>query len=575
MYNDNDYVKGGPTVGYQALYRVWRPQQFSDVIGQKHVTKTMQNALEQEKISHAYLFSGPRGTGKTSVAKILAKAVNCEKSPTREPCNECPSCIGITDGSISDVIEIDAASNNGVDEIRDIRDKVKYAPNSVKYKVYIIDEVHMLSTGAFNALLKTLEEPPKHVIFILATTEPHKIPLTIISRCQRFDFKRIGPEDIVERMQTIIGNTGNACDEQALYIIARAAEGGMRDALSLLDQAISFSTNEKVTVEDALTVTGSVSQIFINDLVHAIHHKDVSKALRLLKDLLSLGKDPIRLIEDLILYFRDMLLYQVSSQLADSFERVVVDDQFKELAEQMHEQSIYQMIDGLNKAQQEMKWTNHPRIQLEVMLVKLCHNKTEITHASQDFEQLNMKISQLESELRLLKTEGVAVKAETHSTPSPSKSVKKKTYKAPVGKINNVLKQATKQDLQVIKNHWSDLLSTLGNQNMKSVSALLSGSEPVAASNTAFVVKFKYDIHCEKVMYSNQYLEKISSVLMQLIGKPLTLEGIPESQWQQVREDFLAMQDFTEADNDEPKEEDPFIAEARKLVGDELLEIKD
>ena len=221
-------------MSYQALYRVWRPQKFIDVVGQEHVTKTLQNALLQEKISHAYLFSGPRGTGKTSAAKILAKAVNCERSPVAEPCNECSACLGITDGSIPDVIEIDAASNNGVEEIRDIRDKVKYAPSSVKYKVYIIDEVHMLSIGAFNALLKTLEEPPKHVIFILATTEPHKIPLTIISRCQRFDFKRITAKAIVNRMKLIVDETGVKYDEEALQVIARAAEGGMRDALSLL-----------------------------------------------------------------------------------------------------------------------------------------------------------------------------------------------------------------------------------------------------------------------------------------------------------------------------------------------------
>ena len=275
-------------MNYQALYRVWRPQQFIDVVGQEHVTKTLQNALLQQKISHAYLFSGPRGTGKTSAAKILAKAVNCERAPISEPCNECDACRGITDGTIPDVIEIDAASNNGVEEIRDIRDKVKFAPSSVPYKVYIIDEVHMLSIGAFNALLKTLEEPPKHVIFILATTEPHKIPLTIISRCQRFDFRRITSQAIVNRMRLIMDESAISCEEKALQMIARAADGGMRDALSLLDQAISYS-NEIVTVEDALTVTGAVSQNFLNTLSRAILDRDTVKGLQSLDELLLAG----------------------------------------------------------------------------------------------------------------------------------------------------------------------------------------------------------------------------------------------------------------------------------------------
>jgi len=561
-------------LAYQALYRVWRPQQFFDVVGQEHVTTTLQNALLQEKISHAYLFSGPRGTGKTSAAKILAKAVNCEKAPISEPCNECPSCRGITDGSIPDVIEIDAASNNGVEEIRDIRDKVKYAPNAVKYKVYIVDEVHMLSIGAFNALLKTLEEPPRHVIFILATTEPHKIPLTIISRTQRFDFKRITAQAIVGRMKWIIEETGLDCDEKALQVIARAAEGGMRDALSLLDQAISFS-QDQVTVEDALTVTGSVSQGFLNRLARAVHEKNAAMGLEALEELLFQGKDPARFIEDFIYFYRDMLLYKAAPNLEESLERVLLDDEFQKLASEVDAREIYEIIDHLNKAQQEMRWTNHPRVFLEVAIVKLCQLEN---HATQNLnaEPLLKRLEQLEERLAQYEQNPpvAAVQNEQGAQKKPQR-VNRKGFQAPAGKINEVLKSATKQDLSEVKSRWGEMRELLVGRQMRSQDALLNDAEPVASSGDALVIKFKYEIHCQMAMENAKFIQTISTVLRDLTGKQLQVLGVPEDQWLNLREKFLSSQQHGEADGNGGSEEDPLISEAKKLFGEEIIQIQD
>ncbi|MFL7939595.1 DNA polymerase III subunit gamma/tau [Priestia megaterium] len=562
-------------MAYQALYRVYRPQSFNDVVGQQHIIKTLQNALVQEKFSHAYLFSGPRGTGKTTAAKILAKAVNCEKAPIAEPCNECATCRGITDGSISDVIEIDAASNNGVDEIRDIRDKVKYAPSAVRYKVYIIDEVHMLSIGAFNALLKTLEEPPAHVIFILATTEPHKIPLTIISRCQRFDFKRISPEDIVYRMKEVLGSEELEVSEDALYEIAKASEGGMRDALSLLDQAISYST-EKVSLEDVLSITGAVSQAFIVKIVQAIFNENIVEALDSVESLIKNGKDPARFVEDLIFYYRDVLLYQASEENAYLLEKAAVNKEFKELSSKMDSAFIYKVIAELNQTQQEMKWSNHPRVLLEVALVKLAQSSTN-QESALPYQDILQKMNQMEAELQQLKEKGIQVDHTAQAAQTEKKQTRqsRSQYKTPVGKVNEVLKNATRQNLETIKRSWAQVLDTLKQQNKASHAALLSNSEPVASSDQSFILKFKYEIHCKMASENNNNVrDNLENILYTLIGSKREMVAIPESEWDKVREEFLQGQQ-SDGSSGQPQEEDPLVAEAKKLFGEDLIEIQE
>ncbi|MGG2017264.1 DNA polymerase III subunit gamma/tau [Bacillus sp. S10(2024)] len=561
-------------MSYQALYRTWRPQKFEDVVGQKHVTKTLQNALLQEKASHAYVFSGPRGTGKTTIAKVFAKAINCEQAPTAEPCNQCPACLGITQGAISDVLEIDAASNNGVDEIRDIRDKVKYAPSEVRYKVYIIDEVHMLSMGAFNALLKTLEEPPQHVIFILATTEPHKIPPTIISRCQRFEFRKISVQDIVERLTTVVNNEGTKVDEEALQIVARAAEGGMRDALSLIDQAISYS-DEVVTVEDVLAVTGSVSQRYLANLVESIYENDVSKALRLVDDIMNQGKDPLRFMEDFIYYYRDMLLYQTSPKLEDMLERVIVDDSFRKLSQEMQPEVIYEIIHTLSKSQQEMKWTNHPRIFLEVVMVQLCQQFAMKANGADRLQVVLQRMQQLEQELEKVKQHGVPVSMqqevrETKATPKPSRSG---SMKIPVGRVHEVLKQATRKELEQLKSAWSELLERLKSYNKVAYAVLLENSEPVAASTTSYVLAFKYEIHCKMASENREATDTVEQILFELFGKNLQMIAIPKSEWGKIREGFLQSEGDSSEEAEKPK--DLLVEEALKIVGEQLIEIKE
>ena len=568
-------------MAYQALYRKWRPQKFEDMVGQTAVTKTLKNAIIHHKTSHAYLFTGPRGTGKTSAAKIFAKAINCLNPQDGEPCNECLLCKGITEGTIGDVIEIDAASNNGVEEIRDIRDKARYAPTQATYKVYIIDEVHMLSTGAFNALLKTLEEPPKNVIFILATTEPHKIPATIISRTQRFDFRRITNDEIIERLRYILEQEEISYEEEALSVIARCANGGMRDALSLLDQVISFS-DDKVSFEQAIQVSGSLTDDLMIEFVRLLTQQQAQAALLQLQDLLLLGKEASRLIEEWLEFSRDLL---VAKQTGDMIGR---SEAFVEFAKEVEEAFLYRFMDALNQTQQEMRFTTKPTISLEVFTIKMAQPVGtvvgQVTPANQEYvSQLEQQLQSLQQQMsQLLQGQGVVAPKKATSIPQAKAS----TYKPNIVEVYKVLDAATRKDLIFIRELWGDLLQMLSTTQR----ALLKASEPVAASPNGFVLKFDYEILCQRAQESVELHEDIARHCQTLAQYPGNFVSVTGEQWVQIRQDYLRdkkekqeAEGVTHAtemeeqptDEEEKNEVEQLVQNTIDLFGEEIVHISE
>ncbi|HIW72377.1 MAG TPA: DNA polymerase III subunit gamma/tau [Candidatus Levilactobacillus faecigallinarum] len=597
-------------MAYQALYRVWRPQRFDDMIGQEVITRTLKNAITTNQISHAYLFAGPRGTGKTSAAKIFAKAINCHHQTDGEPCNECDTCKAITNGTLNDVIEIDAASNNGVEEIRDIRDKVKYAPTVADYKVYIIDEVHMLSQGAFNALLKTLEEPPANVIFILATTEPHKIPATIISRVQRFDFKRIAANDSYQRMVYILKQKDVTFDDQAVKVIAKAAEGGMRDALSILDQALSFGDNE-ITLDNALLVTGSVTHELLATYVQQVLAGDTKAGLATLQQVLEAGKDAERFTEDVISYARDLLLYQQAPQLVEEAEMGSVSADFQALTKQTPAETMYAMINELNAIQQQMRFTTHPDVYLEILTIKLAEigqaggqpaaavgavapaatvagpaDNGQVTALQHQVDQLKTMVEHLEQSGGGQPAQPVKAKPRVANN-QPEKEVN-------LAKIYPVLGSATREKLNQLQEVWPDLLNSL----TVTQRAVMKVSQPVAAAESGVIVAFDYSFLYQRATTDQELTDALENGLDRMIGSALPVVFVPKDQWPVIRKNYLAshqgaihhaapaagdgatgaaatgVPDDGDAPVAETPAENPVVTKAEELFGKAIVDVK-
>lgn len=522
-------------MAYLALYRKYRPTKFSDVVGQDKVIKVIANAICHEKISHAYLFSGPRGTGKTTTAKIIAKMVNCENLVDGMPCEKCSSCLNILNSS--DIVEIDAASNNGVDEIREIRDKVNLVPTNCKYKVYIIDEVHMLTTQAFNALLKTLEEPPSHVLFILATTEFHKIPLTVASRCQKFQFTKIDDEFIVKRLKTISISEKIDIEEDALYEIARLADGGLRDAINLLDQISSYK-NELISLEDVYKVNGSVSYSDLYNLLCFVANGNNKDIIEFVEDIDKNGKNINKFIEEIIIFLKDVLIYKNSNTLTKIDNK---NDKLVEISKILNDVTIFRYINEFNDLLNRLKTSSYPSILLIVSLLNMSisnnvHNECLIDTNELIDDKNNDIINTVDTKDKNKEREKNIDDSEVINERDDKENIDVDSIDVDI-RVNNALATADKNIKLDLISKWDKLSNYLLDDRFRVVVGLLTDASIIVASKEYIIFKCDYESSAERL---NELEKDVNRLLFEMYNREFKIVAISESRWIAEKEKYIS-----------------------------------